>query len=72
MEVPEHRVVGNIRSGVSFIGPAHEWKLDWIPYEENLKIVEHKVLYTLLGVELGSKAAEVAGSVTESLLTAYI
>lgn len=69
--IPEHGVIRYIRLRVSLVAAVHGRKLDWIPDEKDRQVIEHKVLYTFLGVELDGPASDITDCVARSFLSTY-
>lgn len=63
MEVPKHSIVWNIGPRVSLVAAIHGRELDGISDEEHRKVVEYKILDTLLGIKLCRPATDIANGI---------
>lgn len=67
--VPEHGGILQVGLWVALLGVDEEWKLGWVPQEEDRCVVVNPVPVTLLGIELDGEAAWVASSVCGAFLS---
>lgn len=71
MKVPEHGVIWNVRPRVSLMTPVHRWELDGVPDEEDREVIEHEILDSFIGVELGRPTSHISNRITGALFPAY-
>ena len=71
VKVPKHGVVWHIGLRMSLVTAVHGRKLDRVTDEEDRKVVEDKVLDTILGIKLCRPASNVANRVARPLFATY-
>jgi hypothetical protein len=71
VEIPKHAIVGHIGSGMALMAPVHGWELDRVTNEKDWQIIEDEILDTLLGVDFGSPATDIANGITRAFFPTY-
>jgi hypothetical protein len=69
VEVPEHGIIWHIGLRMSLVASIHRRKLNGVPDKEDRKIIEDKILNTLLRVELGCPTSDITNCVGRSFFS---
>lgn len=64
MVIPKHGPVRYIGPCMLLVAPIHGWEFNGIADEEHGQVVENEVLNSILCVELGRKASNIAYRIT--------
>lgn len=69
VEIPEHGIIWHIGLRVPLVASVHGRKFDGVPNKEDRKIIEDKILNTLLRIEFGCPTSDITNCVGRSLFS---
>lgn len=71
-EIPEHVWILQVRLWISLLGVNEAWEENWIPNEENWRVVTNNIPNTIVCVEFNSETSWITRCVGTTALTTYL